>query len=184
MAWLLEPRAAEHRLGTLLKARVLIHNADPDAAKKPRTADNPGRYALGGYTDLVVTRRPIGERIVNEAHLSHNPPEDTIPAPHYEIQLPDGNDTWAAAWIRNTTLLCVEQKGLLRKIDFTSFAKIEETRFDGDKTFGAPIPADMREALRAALVDPDARKQKEESPKPAAPTADTPNSEKPNGTSA
>ena len=27
MAWLLEPRAAEHRLNTPLKGRILIHNA-------------------------------------------------------------------------------------------------------------------------------------------------------------
>ena len=38
------------------KFRVLP--ADPDAAKKPRTADDPGRYTIGENIRLVVSAAP------------------------------------------------------------------------------------------------------------------------------
>ena len=41
---------------------------------------------------LVVTRRAVGERIVNEALIIFSPPEETKPQAH-EIKLPDGNNT-------------------------------------------------------------------------------------------
>src|SRR6185436_13051537 len=108
------------------------------------------------------------ERLVNEAHIS-------LPAPAgpHQLELPDGYNTWAAAWVRGTTVIWVTQKGLLRRIDFTNPAKVEETRFEADKAAAAPIPPDIREALRAALAVPDAPKQQQEplNPKPAAPAA-------------
>jgi hypothetical protein len=61
-------------------------------------------------------------------------------------------------------VMWVTQKGLLRKIDFTNLTKVEETRFEADKAAAAPIPPDIREALRTAFTVPDA-------PKPAAPAA-------------
>ncbi len=39
---------------------------DPDAAKKPRTAKNPGQYKLGGDATFVVTRRGIGAESASE----------------------------------------------------------------------------------------------------------------------
>lgn len=147
------------------KFRVLP--ADPDAAKKPRTANNPGQYTLNDKAMLVVTRRPIGERIVNEAHLVFAPPAGTIPGQPQEIKLPDGYDTWAASWVRGTTLMWVQQKGLLRRIDFSNYATAEESRYEADKAAAAPIPADIREALRAALDVPDAPKQGPEAKPPA-----------------
>ena len=155
------------------KFRVLP--PDPDADKKPRVAMNPGRYTLGGSTTLVVTRRPDGRRIVNEAHLSYNsPPEEGIPAPHHKIELPDGYDTWAVGCVRGETVLWLSQKGRLLKIDFTNFGKIQETLYEGEKTATAPIPADIHEALRAALTVPDAPKQIHEPLKPAAATPASP----------
>jgi hypothetical protein len=74
---------------------------------------NPGEYPIGGYTTFAVSRRPDGERIVNEAHLSYSPPVETKPAPHYDIKLPDGYASWAAAWIRDTTVLWISQKDLV-----------------------------------------------------------------------
>ncbi len=146
------------------KFRVLP--ADPAAAKKPRTAKDPGRYTLGENVRLIVTRRPDGERIVNEGSVTYFPPgKDSLP---HDLKLPDGYDTWAAAWVKDTTVLWVSQKGLLRKIDFTEPAKVEETRYAADKADAAPIPADIREALRAALAVPDAPKQIETPLPPAA----------------
>jgi hypothetical protein len=148
------------------KFRVLP--ADPDAAKKPRTVSNPGQHPIDGHTTFVVTRRPDGERIVNEAHLSYNGPEDTIPSPNYEVKLPDGYNTWAAAWIRNTTELWISEKGLLRKFDFAKFAELKETRYEGDKADTAPVPPAIREALRAELeVVPETPKRRRGTPKPA-----------------
>ena len=105
---------------------------------------------------------------MNEATSSSLSATRTTPAPGPST-LPDGYDTWAAAWVRGGTVMWVTQKGLLRKIDFTNPAKVEETRFEADKAADAPIPPDIREALRAALDVPDAPKQMQEPLKPAAP---------------
>ena len=153
------------------KFRVLP--ADPDAAKKPRTANNPGHYTISEKASLEVSRRDVGERIVNEAHLSLSAPGE-----RHDITLPDGYDTWAAAWVRGATVMWVTQKGLLRKIDFTNPAKVEETRFEADEPTDAPIPPDIREALIAALTVPDASKQIQEPLKPTAPASAA---EKPKG---
>ena len=84
------------------KFRVLP--ADPDAAKKPRTASNPGRYTLGENARLVVSRRPVGARIVNEASIQFfSGPGQARPGEPHEIKLPDGYNTWAAAWVRGGT---------------------------------------------------------------------------------
>ena len=61
------------------KFRVLP--ADPNAAKKPRVANGPGQYTLGDNAQFVVSRRPVGERIANEANIQYSPPDATKPAP-------------------------------------------------------------------------------------------------------
>lgn len=141
------------------KFRVLP--VDPHAATKPRTANNPGRYTLGENIRLVVTRRPEGERLVNEASIvffSSNP-KAAPPGPPHSIKLPDGYNTWAAAWVRDSTALWVLQKDLLRRIDFADALKVEEIRFEADQTVDAPIPPDIRESLRDSLAAPDMPKQ-------------------------
>jgi len=45
---------------------------------------------------------------------------------------------------------------------------VRETRYEGDRTASAPIPAGVREALRAALVIPDGPRQVQEPLRPAA----------------
>ena len=144
--------------------RFLVLPADPDTAKKPRVARHPGWYTLGDNIRLSISRRPVGERIVNEASIQFFAPDPKADAPGKPVPLtlPDGYNTWAAAWLRGTTVMWVTQKGLLRKIDFTNPAKVEETRFEADKDAAAPIPPDIREALRAALAVPDAPKQQQE----------------------
>ncbi len=140
---------------------------DPDAATRPRIAMNPGRYNLGEDVRFVVTRRSIGERIVNEADVIWYPAgKDAVPT---KVPLPDGYDTWAAAWLPETTVLWVSQKGLLRSYDFTNLPSVKETRYEGDNVADAPVPADVREAIRAALAIPEAPTQIVEPLKPAAP---------------
>ncbi|HWE96523.1 MAG TPA: M56 family metallopeptidase [Tepidisphaeraceae bacterium] len=141
------------------KFRVLP--PDPDAAKKPRTAVGPGRYTLADNATLVVTRRPVGEQIVNEAGIVFSSPNPAAPAPpKVEVKLPDGYNTWAAAWIRGDKVLWVQQKSGIRSIDFTNPAQIRETTFEGPASFDkAPKP--ILDALRAELKTLD-------EPKPAA----------------
>jgi hypothetical protein len=132
------------------KFRVLP--ADPDAAKRPRTASNPGRYTLGEHIRLIVTRRGVGERIVNEASIQFFSPDPAKPAPGepHELKLPDGYGTWAAAWVRGGTVLWLqENSGGVRRYDFADPAKVKEEAEEPDK-----MPADIREALRAALPAP------------------------------
>ncbi len=62
--------------------------ADPDAAKRPRTANNPGHYTISEKASLRVSRRGVGERVVNEGHLSLSEP-----GKRHDITLPDGFDT-------------------------------------------------------------------------------------------
>jgi len=139
---------------------------DPDAAERPRVAMNPGRYTLGDLVRLVITRPPDGERVVNKGSLIYYPPgRDNI---IHDLELPDGHGTWAAGWVKDTTFLWVSQKGLLRSLDFADPASVRETRYEGDRTASAPIPAGVREALRAALVIPDGPRQVQEPLRPAA----------------
>ncbi|QEG38177.1 M56 family metallopeptidase [Roseimaritima ulvae] len=138
---------------------------DPKAATRPRVAMNPGRYNLGDAMRLVVTRRPIGQRIVNEANIVWYPPgKANVPT---EVPLPEGYNTWAAGWSPESTVLWVSQKGLLRSYDFTDNATVKETRYQGDQTATAPIPADVREAIRVAL-DKAVGPQQKQVPEPPA----------------
>jgi hypothetical protein len=126
--------------------------ADPDAAKRPRTASNPGRYTLGEHVRLVVIRRGVGERIVNEASIQFFSPDPAKPAPGepHELKLPDGYGTWATAWVRGRTVLWLQERsGGVRRYDFANPTKVKEEATEPDK-----VPADIREALRAALPSP------------------------------
>jgi hypothetical protein len=140
--------------------RFRVLPPDPDAAKRPRTASGPGQYTLGGNAMFVVTRRPLGERIVNEAHLAFSVPNEAAPKSH-EIRLPDGYGTWAAAWTRGGTVLWVMQKWGVYSYDFTNPAQVKETTID--QTDLDKVPAPIRDALRAALPAQDAQS----SPRPA-----------------
>jgi len=49
------------------------------------------------------------------------------------------------------TILWVSQKGLLESYDFTDNASEKIARYEADEIATAPIPTDVREALRVAL---------------------------------
>ena len=128
------------------KFRVLP--ADPDAAKKPRTASNPGGYTLGENATLVVIRRPdrrAHRERSEHSFFSHRPDKPAPREPH-KLKLPDGYNTWAAAWVRGGTVLWVTQKGLLRKIDFSN-PKGGGNALRGRHSRRRTVPADIREAL-------------------------------------
>jgi beta-lactamase regulating signal transducer with metallopeptidase domain len=149
------------------KFRVLP--ADPDAAKKPRAASNPGHYILAENAELVVTRRPDDERIVNEASIRFGSPDPAKPAlgnPH-EIKLPDGYNTWAAAWMRGGTMLWVQQKSDLRSYDFTDPAQVKETSVE-ELADLEKVPKPIRDALRAEFDVPGAPKPATKTPRSAA----------------
>jgi len=131
------------------KYRVLP--ADPDAAKKPRIANNPGRYTLREGVVLAVSRRPDGERLVNEASIQFSSPDPSKPVPGepYKLRLPDGYGTWAAAWVRGGTVLWLQDKGGVRSYNVSNPAKVKEDIAELDK-----VPREIREALRGALPQP------------------------------
>jgi beta-lactamase regulating signal transducer with metallopeptidase domain len=167
--------------GPLQSAPTKFHvlPPDPDAAKRPRTANNPGHYTIGENAVLAVTRRPVNERIVNEASIQFASPDPAkaAPAEPHKIELPDGYGTWAAAWVRGSNVLWVMQKGTVRSIDFTNPAEVKETTFE-EPASPEKVPKPILDALHAALDVPAAPKPAKEMPPPAAatpgPAADSP----------
>ncbi len=139
---------------------------DPDAANKARIAQIPGRFTLGENTRLVVSRRIEGERIVNEASIEFFSADPAKPPPGkpHEIKLPDGYNTWAAAWVRGRAVLWLLQEKNLRSFDFSNPAQVKETTFGEGADLGG-VPTAIRDALNGAL---DARAAPA-TPAPAAP---------------
>jgi hypothetical protein len=133
--------------------------ADPDATTKPRIASNPGWYTLGENIRLDVSRRPVGERLTNKASILFFSPDPKADAPGKPvvIKLPDGYNTWAAAWVRGGKVLWVKQKSGIRSYDFTNPAQVKETTLDEPANFGQ-VPKAILDALPAALDVPNAPK--------------------------
>jgi beta-lactamase regulating signal transducer with metallopeptidase domain len=147
-----------------IKFRVTA--ADPDAAKKPRVATGPGRYAIGARVQLVIEQKADGNLRANEARIVFFPTKANAerPGEPFEFKLPSGNLTWAIASEPGTTVLWVTQKGLVRKIDFTDPADVTETRFEHGGIVN--VPEHLRDAFRKALDVPAAPVQQQESQKP------------------
>ena len=106
---------------------------------------------------LAVTRRPVSERIVNEASIQFASPDPAKPVPgeRHKIELPNGYGTWAAAWVRGGTVLWVQQKGKLRSIDFTNPAEVKETTLE-EPASPEKVPNAILDALHAELAVPEA----------------------------
>ena len=139
------------------KFRVLP--ADPDAAKKPRIANNPGRYTLSENVRMVVSRRPDEYRVANEASIQFfsSDPAKRPPAKPRLIYLPNGYGTWAAAWERGSSVLWVMEKGSVRRFDFTDPADIKETTIDQPAGLDN-VPRPILDAVRPliSVFDPPA----------------------------
>lgn len=140
---------------------------DPDAAKRPRSANNPGRYTLSDHAALIVTRRPVDERIVNEARIQFHPSDPKAPAPSepYRLNLPDGYDTWAVAWVRGESLLWLQESDSFHSYNITDPANVKEETVDRKQ-----VPLQVREALHRALatLEPKAAPKPVTKPQPAA----------------
>lgn len=121
---------------------------DPDAAKRPRVANNPGRYTIADTIRLDVQRRPLGDRIVNEAYLQFYAADQnaTPPGKPHHLKLPDGYDTWAAAWHRGGTMLWLQQASGVRTYDFADPANVKETDVSVDQ-----VPADVQAVLKGLI---------------------------------
>ena len=93
----------------------------------------------------MILRKDTG---VNEANLRFYASDSNTdpPGTPFEIKLPDGYDTWAIAWKRDSTILWVAEKGGMRSVDFTNPADVKETRIDPDDT--SKVPERSRDALR------------------------------------
>jgi beta-lactamase regulating signal transducer with metallopeptidase domain len=138
--------------------------ADPSAARKPLIAREPGRYTLGDDAVLVVSRRPLGESIVNEASIEFASRERTnvVPVAQYEINLPVGFHTWAAAWMRDGSILWVQDNREVRAYDFSNptSVRIEATKPE-------QLPVAIRDALLATLAATGAQPAAESGVAPA-----------------
>ncbi len=133
--------------------------------KKPHAVAIPGGYTLGTCVQLDVTRRPDGKRIVNEASIRFTSSDRTRPAPKpYEIKLPDGYGTWAAAWVRDGNSLWVQQKSGIRSYDFSNPTEVKETALEEPAVL-EKVPQPVLDALRAALDVPAAPRPATEMPK-------------------
>jgi hypothetical protein len=126
--------------------------ADPDAAKKPRVANNPGQYTLGNNATLVIWRRPVGDRIANEATIQISPPEETKQpsGKPYKVPLPDGYGTWAAAWARGSNVLWVMQRWGIWSYDFSNPAEVKETHIE-HAAAADKVPKPILDALHSAV---------------------------------
>jgi hypothetical protein len=173
LARLLFHRPGQHAwAGSLASGptKFRVFAADANAAKRPRVVSDPGWYTLGEHVRLDVSRNPEGARVANAATIRFfsSDPKAQQPGKPFSIELADGYRSWAAAWAPDATVMWVTQKGLVRKFDFSRPEKVTETRHQGDDIGNAPIPGEIREALRAALADLDAPKQVQEPPPSAA----------------
>ena len=102
---------------------------------------------------------------MNEASIqfySPDPPKPPPGAPH-ELKLPDGYGTWAAVWIRGSTVLWLLQKGTVHSYDFTNPAVVKETTFETPARL-EQVPKPIRDALRAALPVVDAPASAKQAP--------------------
>ena len=135
--------------------RFRVLPADPLAATKPQVTRDPGRFTLGPNVRLVVSRRPDAPRIVNEANIEFvsSDPAKPVPARPHEIKLPDGFDTWAAAWQRGGAVLWVRHEGHICSYDFTNPAQVKETTFEKPADL-EKVPGAVRDALRARVDAP------------------------------
>lgn len=170
----IEPWAGKLPTG---ETRFRVTAADPNAAKAPRTAKEPGRYVLGDNVHLLVSQRTEDRKRTNTARIVFFSPDPKVASPHepYEIELPDGIGTYGIVWERGAGVLWVIQKGLVRKQDFTNPAQVKETRFEPGRIIDVPEP--LRDALRKVFEVEGAPVQPQGSQKPQAGTKLPPGTE-------
>ncbi|HEX3314031.1 MAG TPA: DUF1549 domain-containing protein, partial [Gemmataceae bacterium] len=143
----------EPYVGTLAtgETRFRVMPADPNAAKRPRAANSPGRYVLGDNINLLVSQITTNSQRTNKATIAFLSPDPMVASPHkaQEITLPDGLRTWGAVWERGSGEVWVMQKGLVRKYDFRDPDHVKEIRIEPGSI--ADVPEPLREVLGKAF---------------------------------
>ena len=131
------------------KFRVVA--ADPDAAKRPRSASEPGRYVLGDGVHLQVTQVTEGDRLMNSAEILFFGPDPKKESPHkpYQITLPEGARVYGIGWVRGAGELWVIEKDLVRRYDFRDPRAVKEVRFSPGSIGDVPEP--LRGAMQEAF---------------------------------
>jgi hypothetical protein len=64
----------------------------------------------------------------------------------HHLKLPDGYDTWAAAWLRGGTVLWLNDKTNLLRINFSNPKEVSEELVEESN-----VPANVLEALTSAV---------------------------------
>ncbi len=145
------------------ETKIHVLPEDPDAATRTRVVQSAGYYNLAEQVRLTVTQRTFvtyREFNVSEATITYFPPGKANVT--RAVELPEGENTWAAASSPETTVLWIQQLDGVRKIDFTDPANIKEEVADA-----STMPAVIRDAL-PKLTAPAAPNARPAGPPPAA----------------
>ncbi len=121
--------------------------ADPEAAKRPRTASGPGRYLLAENVHLLVSRTSTDGGHANKATIVFLSPDPKLVsqfAPH-AIALPDGLETYQFVWERESKALWLLERGSLRKFDFAAPDAVKEANIPEGSS---ALPMKLREAAK------------------------------------
>lgn len=105
--------------------------ADPDAAKKPRMINGPGRVVLNKHVHLQVSRTSGDTPTITntgEIIFLASDPEKESPHKPYKVALPEGMNTYAIVWERGSGSLMVVERGSVRTINFADPANVTEER--------------------------------------------------------
>ena len=88
-----------------------------------------GRFRTGKNAWFAVSRSRERKRILNEAGIEFESTDEEgdEQIQKHAIRLPDGEASWAAAWIRDAKVLWIVEKDSARQYDFSDPAEIEET---------------------------------------------------------
>ena len=147
------------------ETKFQVTAADPDGAKKPRTANSPGRFVLSDHVHLLVSQTTTDSQRTNKAIIAFLSPDPKVASPYkpYEIALPDGLRSYGIVWERGSGSLWVMQKGVVCKYDLTNPKAVKETRITPGTLEDLPIS--LREPLRKVFDVPGAT-TKQDPPKP------------------
>ena len=121
---------------------------------------------------FIVARRPVGERIVNEAHNFLFPAgKENVMTP---VPLADNHGSWAAGFNPGTKVWWVSQKDRLNSYDFTDNAAIKVGNYEGAQSKSANLSPELREALQGAREKKNAAEPLSHQKLPPAASAPTP----------
>ncbi len=132
--------------------------ADPNAAKRPRVATTPGRYVLSDSAHLLVTQVTAGDAPrKNSAEIAFLSGDPSVASPHepFQIELPDGLNSYAMLWVRNSSQLQIVEPDSVRTIDFSNPSSVKESRANENLSpeFQALVPEGLRKTLPKAAKD-------------------------------